>query len=105
MKRKLTQKSMSIFILGVSVLALTACGGAKESENTSNDNTIVKPTVSKVTDTKSPKHFKSARKTMQAVYKKVTGEKCTLKTSSSICLLYTSPSPRDRQKSRMPSSA
>ena len=25
--------------------------------------------------------------------------------SSSICLLYTSPSPRDRQKSRMPSSA
>ena len=26
-------------------------------------------------------------------------------TSSSACLLYTSPSPRDRQKSRMPSSA
>ena len=26
-------------------------------------------------------------------------------TASSICLLYTSPSPRDRQKSRMPSSA
>ena len=25
--------------------------------------------------------------------------------SSGICLLYTSPSPRDRQKSRMPSSA
>ena len=25
--------------------------------------------------------------------------------SSSVCLLYTSPSPRDRQKSRMPSSA
>ena len=24
---------------------------------------------------------------------------------SNICLLYTSPSPRDRQKSRMPSSA
>ena len=24
---------------------------------------------------------------------------------NSICLLYTSPSPRDRQKSRMPSSA
>ena len=28
------------------------------------------------------------------------GNDCTL-----ICLLYTSPSPRDRQKSRMPSSA
>ena len=26
-------------------------------------------------------------------------------TSGSTCLLYTSPSPRDRQKSRMPSSA
>ena len=26
-------------------------------------------------------------------------------TDSTICLLYTSPSPRDRQKSRMPSSA
>ena len=25
--------------------------------------------------------------------------------NSSVCLLYTSPSPRDRQKSRMPSSA
>ena len=31
-------------------------------------------------------------------------EECPSKTSM-ICLLYTSPSPRDRQKSRMPSSA
>ena len=29
----------------------------------------------------------------------------TRKTLSKLCLLYTSPSPRDRQKSRMPSSA
>ena len=29
----------------------------------------------------------------------------SLKQSLEICLLYTSPSPRDRQKSRMPSSA
>ena len=29
----------------------------------------------------------------------------TLKESHSSCLLYTSPSPRDRQKARMPSSA
>ena len=28
-----------------------------------------------------------------------------LSTANKICLLYTSPSPRDRQKSRMPSSA
>ena len=31
--------------------------------------------------------------------------KTTKKRQTKICLLYTSPSPRDRQKSRMPSSA
>ena len=31
--------------------------------------------------------------------------KATLRPKYGICLLYTSPSPRDRQKSRMPSSA
>jgi putative acetyltransferase len=31
--------------------------------------------------------------------------RCYLETLTGICLLYTSPSPRDRQKSRMPSSA
>ena len=33
------------------------------------------------------------------------GEKLALVGESGSCLLYTSPSPRDRQKSRMPSSA
>ena len=33
------------------------------------------------------------------------GYTSTGSTESKICLLYTSPSPRDRQKSRMPSSA
>ena len=32
-------------------------------------------------------------------------EKATLQHTAYGCLLYTSPSPRDRQKSRMPSSA
>ena len=32
-------------------------------------------------------------------------EEVAKSTGCSICLLYTSPSPRDRQKSRMPSSA
>ena len=32
-------------------------------------------------------------------------ERTTVINNSSCCLLYTSPSPRDRQKSRMPSSA
>ena len=36
----------------------------------------------------------------------ITGQKPQLRRAKkSICLLYTSPSPRDRQKSRMPSSA
>ena len=34
-----------------------------------------------------------------------TDEEATHNTSPNTCLLYTSPSPRDRQKSRMPSSA
>ena len=34
-----------------------------------------------------------------------TNEEFTLYASHSICLLYTSPSPRDRTRSRMPSSA
>ena len=34
-----------------------------------------------------------------------TGNWGTPVTEADICLLYTSPSPRDRQKSRMPSSA
>ena len=33
------------------------------------------------------------------------GKAVTKPTDSNPCLLYTSPSPRDRQKSRMPSSA
>ena len=38
-------------------------------------------------------------------YKDKSGEKVENTTWHNICLLYTSPSPRDRQKSRMPSSA
>ena len=32
-------------------------------------------------------------------------DRCLPRAKASNCLLYTSPSPRDRQKSRMPSSA
>src|SRR5674476_563749 len=35
----------------------------------------------------------------------VASANCALYCSAQVCLLYTSPSPRDRQKSRMPSSA
>ena len=48
------------------------------------------------------KDFKSGREDYKQIKKLV--RKCCNKLDS-ICLLYTSPSPRDRQKSRMPSSA
>ena len=35
----------------------------------------------------------------------VNEKECVVEIEFNICLLYTSPSPRDRQKSRMPSSA
>ena len=38
-------------------------------------------------------------------YDNTVPELVTERAMASICLLYTSPSPRDRQKSRMPSSA
>ena len=38
-------------------------------------------------------------------YREAIGAPLTKVVSSYVCLLYTSPSPRDRQKSRMPSSA
>ena len=37
--------------------------------------------------------------------KEVTNKPVAILTNTTTCLLYTSPSPRDRQKSRMPSSA
>ena len=38
-------------------------------------------------------------------YALIATESLTKVNKAAICLLYTSPSPRDRQKSRMPSSA
>ena len=40
-----------------------------------------------------------------AIYSDKDGHLVRLANGSIVCLLYTSPSPRDRQKSRMPSSA
>ena len=51
--------------------------------------------------------FDPATKLWHGYFAEMT-EHCSLSawtTNSIICLLYTSPSPRDRQKSRMPSSA
>ena len=41
----------------------------------------------------------------QVAIRKETAEHIQVKRTVECCLLYTSPSPRDRQKSRMPSSA
>ena len=43
--------------------------------------------------------------TVEKVLKKILKEKVKLCGSGRTCLLYTSPSPRDRTRSRMPSSA
>ena len=70
-----------LILLGASVLMLSACGSQDDSKD---DIKLVQPSTKQVIDTKSPKHFKSARKTMKAVYKKVTGEKCDPTTSLSV---------------------
>ena len=57
--------------------------------------------------------IKDSQRTINNVYKylithyvdDIDLEKFTKMSIDNICLLYTSPSPRDRQKSRMPSSA
>ena len=38
-------------------------------------------------------------------HKEIIAKATSISQKNNICLLYTSPSPRDRQKSRMPSSA
>ena len=48
------------------------------------------------------REFKQRTETLQADITKLTAKQDALYKT---CLLYTSPSPRDRQKSRMPSSA
>ena len=48
---------------------------------------------------------KQARRDAESGSSKPSGMKAALKSQSDSCLLYTSPSPRDRTRSRMPSSA
>ena len=48
---------------------------------------------------------KTQRKKIQKEIERIISDELKNATNTSACLLYTSPSPRDRQKSRMPSSA
>src|SRR5674476_161830 len=57
-------------------------------------------------DRRSKKRFAvGARKFVAAFTINAGGARAILDAETETCLLYTSPSPRDRQKSRMPSSA
>ena len=72
------------------------------------------PTIKlhKLPDTKPTKHTITVMPDLEAdleayakVYEKAYGEKADVSALIPSCLLYTSPSPRDRTRSRMPSSA
>ena len=83
-----------LILMTVAATLLTSCGGSK---TTTAEAEKFDYTVEQFAD-------------LQILRYKVPGfEELTLKQKELIyyltCLLYTSPSPRDRQKSRMPSSA
>ena len=69
--------------------------------------------IEKKTENKEQKLEKASNKISKSSYSKkkkikkniVNGVAYVQSTFNNTCLLYTSPSPRDRQKSRMPSSA
>ena len=49
--------------------------------------------------------FPTTENEVRAILEKLHAERVPVTVQGARCLLYTSPSPRDRQKSRMPSSA
>ena len=51
------------------------------------------------------RHAINKQKQIQDYFEKLSQEKVSLRDEEYDCLLYTSPSPRDRTRSRMPSSA
>ena len=79
----------------------------REEYRTKEQNTIAHPLVDKCVEVGKTNHFNS---TINSVLIYLCGihlahQMDPFFTPQNICLLYTSPSPRDRQKSRMPSSA
>ena len=80
------------FVLAAALFALTACTSAAETataaEPATTPETTTEPTSKPAAAETGPLYTYSHRYAQDVV-----------------CLLYTSPSPRDRQKSRMPSSA
>ena len=83
---------MKLSHLTTSILAFGFLAGCAQAEQASQKVTT---SAAEATDT-----IKSASNVVK------TAAKSTAKTTQSgVCLLYTSPSPRDRTRSRMPSSA
>ena len=70
---------------------------AKDYEKVYKENNELREKVSALTENLS--HYRTIEESLKRAL--VLAEE----TSKETCLLYTSPSPRDRQKSRMPSSA
>eukprot|EP00828_Plagiopyla_frontata_P016282 TRINITY_DN2125_c0_g1_i2.p3 TRINITY_DN2125_c0_g1~~TRINITY_DN2125_c0_g1_i2.p3 ORF type:complete len:134 (-),score=38.44 TRINITY_DN2125_c0_g1_i2:24-425(-) len=92
--------------------ALTGCGGGNSADSSSKDTnkTAEKQTQKEKPAEKVEEKEKATEET--AAQEKVFEVPVTIVNGTDVeiaelytCLLYTSPSPRDRQKSRMPSSA
>ena len=56
-------------------------------------------------DQQAQRVLQAQQELMEQLVHKAQQDQRVLQEQQEICLLYTSPSPRDRQKSRMPSSA
>ena len=92
---KLTYLTTTIIALGL----ITGCSQAQTTANNVDD-------VAAVTVQKTSQAAENGVNKVRALSKDgVKGKPSRPGVDVSTCLLYTSPSPRDRQKSRMPSSA
>ena len=88
------------------LILVSACGGGGDVNINANDNsTITDNSVSATGGGVNPCASYTIAGSTTTQQGSFDGTNCTYDASFVGCLLYTSPSPRDRQKSRMPSSA
>ena len=94
-----------MFKLNGTEYSLEEVTSAAESSNLSVDEYVNEFGLETVEVTDEIQTTPTEGKTNGAVAKGATATPVTGQAPENTCLLYTSPSPRDRQKSRMPSSA